>query len=200
MEVAALVPIKAFDNAKVRLAGTLSPGQRNALARWMAGRVVAAARPLPVFVACDDDAVAEFAEAAGATVLWSPGLGLNGAVDHGVVTLDGKGFEHVVIAHGDLPLAEHLGRLASSGRVTVVPDRRRDGTNVLARPCSANVPASYGSGSYRAHLRAALAAGLPVDVVHDIRLALDIDRASDCTHPLVADLIRPVVATAPERR
>ena len=58
-----------------------------------------------MFVACDDERVAEWAEAHGAQVSWGPGLGLNGAIDHGVDTIAGKGIDHVVVAHGDLPLA-----------------------------------------------------------------------------------------------
>ena len=42
---------------------------------------LAAAAPLPAFVACDDERVAEWAEAHGAHVSWGPGLGLNGAID-----------------------------------------------------------------------------------------------------------------------
>ncbi|MFP5488110.1 MAG: NTP transferase domain-containing protein, partial [Acidimicrobiia bacterium] len=155
MDLAALIPVKSFRAAKARLAGALSDAERAELARAMATRVVEAARPLPTFVACDHDEVAAFAEALGATVLWGPGLGLNGAVDHGVSTIAGKGFDHVVIAHGDLPLAADLGSLARSGEVVIVPDRRRDGTNVLARPCALALPAAYGPGSFRSHYAAA---------------------------------------------
>ena len=41
------------------------------------------------------------------------------------------GFDHVVVAHADLPLATGSPTLARPGRVTLVPDRRDDGTNVL---------------------------------------------------------------------
>ena len=34
-----------------------------------------------MFVACEDEAVASWADAIGAEVLWTPGLGLNGAVE-----------------------------------------------------------------------------------------------------------------------
>ena len=68
-----------------------------------------------MFVACDDDDVASWADAAGAEVLWSPGLGLNGAVDAGRATIAGKGFDHLVIAHSDLPLAHDLGRRRRAG-------------------------------------------------------------------------------------
>ena len=64
MDVAVLVPVKDFRQAKVRLAGALAPWERAALARSMASNVVAAADSLPVFVVCDDGEVAAWAEAA----------------------------------------------------------------------------------------------------------------------------------------
>ena len=130
----------------------------------MAERVLAAAAPLPVFVACDDEAVAEWAEQHGADVLWGPGLGLNGAIDHGIDTMAGKGVDHVTVAHGDLPLPDCLPRVAIAGQIVIVPDRRGDGTNVLSRPTSISLPAEYGGGSFRRHLAAALRRGVPVTV------------------------------------
>lgn len=184
VDLAALIPVKSFRAAKARLTGVLTDDERAGLARAMAARVVDAARPLPTFVACDHDEVAAFAEARGATVLWGPGLGLNGAVDHGVSTIAGKGFDHVVIAHGDLPLATDLAGLPRPGEIVIVPDRRRDGTNVLARPCDVTLPAAYGPGSFRSHYIAATATGVRVTVRVDRRLAIDIDTVADCVHPL----------------
>ncbi|MEX2626545.1 MAG: 2-phospho-L-lactate guanylyltransferase [Ilumatobacteraceae bacterium] len=194
-DTAVLVPVKAFRAAKARLTGTLEPPARRALARWMADRVVAAAGPLPVFVACDDDEVADWADGLGAEVLWSPGLGLNGAVDTGAATIAGKGFGHVVISHGDLPLAVSLTTVVRAGTTVIVPDRRRDGTNVLARPCAIDIPASYGAGSYRRHLDHALAAGGPVMVRTDAELSLDLDTVTDLRHPLVWPLVRGMIET-----
>jgi 2-phospho-L-lactate guanylyltransferase len=116
-------------------------------------------------------------------VLWSPGLGLNGAVDAGRTTIAGKGFEHIVIAHSDLPLAHDLGAVAVEATVTLVPDRRRDGTNVLALPVGIDLPAAYGAGSFERHLAAAIAGGHRVEVRRDPRLALDVDNPDDLTHP-----------------
>ncbi|CAN5361508.1 hypothetical protein BH23ACT3_BH23ACT3_20020 [soil metagenome] len=192
-DIAVLVPVKSFRAAKARLAGRVNPASRRNLARWMAGRVVAAAHPLPVFVACDDDEVAEWADGVGASVLWSPGLGLNGAVDEGVATMAGKGVEHVVITHGDLPLAITLVDVARPGTVVLVPDRRRDGTNVLARPTAVTLPATYGAGSFRHHLRHALASGVPVMVRVDARLSLDLDTVDDLRHPMVWPHVQSLV-------
>ena len=189
-----LVPVKAFGAAKARLAGALSGRERAGLARWMATEVLEAVRPVPTFVACDDDEVAAWAEAAGAAVLWGPGLGLNGAVDHGVATIRGKGFDHVIISHGDLPLPWALRSLVRPGGVVIVPDRRRDGTNVLARPTALALPAAYGAGSFRRHLQSALDAGCSVTVRADPELSIDLDTISDLTHPMVERRVAPVLA------
>ena len=131
VDPAVLIPVKRFALAKRRLAGLLDDTQRVELAQWLAGRVVAAAGALPVFVACEDEAVASWADTVGAQVLWTPGLGLNGAVESSRTTISGKGFDHLVIAHSDLPLAGDLAELAMAQTICLVPDRTGDGTNVL---------------------------------------------------------------------
>lgn len=193
VDPAVLVPLKAFRHAKGRLAGHYSTAERHRLAAGMAGRVVRAAAPLRVYVACDDDEVATWSESVGADVLWGPGLGLNGAIDQGVATIAGKGHDHVVILHGDLPLAHELGSLVWPDEIVIVPDRRCDGTNVLSRPTRCPVPAAYGGGSFARHHAAAVATGVPVTVRHDPLLQLDIDTVADCRHPLVAETVRALV-------
>jgi 2-phospho-L-lactate guanylyltransferase len=190
VQTALLVPVKSFGAAKRRLAPYVGEDARQRLARWMADGVLAAAGPLTTFVACDDDGVAAWAEERGAVVLWGPGLGLNGAIDHGVTTIAGKGFDHVVIAHGDLPLPRSLPSVPRQGCIVLVPDRRRDGTNVLSRPCHLDLPADYGRGSFSRHLEAALATGAAVSVRADPHLAIDVDTIDDCRHPAVAAAFR----------
>ena len=177
------MPVKAFTAAKGRLSVILDRFARADLARWLAGRVVAAAGELPTFIACDDDEVAAWADEHGAEVLWSPGMGLNGAVDHGRATIAGKGYEHVIIAHSDLPLATHLAPLAVAGTIVIAPDRRRDGTNVIAMPVDVELPAAYGGGSFTRHVAAARRTGLRLEVRPDPRLSLDVDTPDDLTHP-----------------
>ena len=70
--VAVLVPVKSFSAAKVRLAPALDAGERAALARSMAEHILAAARPLPVAVVCDDAEVAAWAAERGAWVIREP--------------------------------------------------------------------------------------------------------------------------------
>lgn len=179
MPAAVLVPIKAFSAAKARLAEALSPEQRVALARSMATRVVLAAHDLPVHVVCDDAEVAEWAHDLGATVVWAPGTGLNGAVRAGIEALAAAGIDRVVVAHGDLPRARDLTWLADGDDVVLVPDRRSDGTNVLAMPTSCGLEPAYGPGSFRRHLHAAVTLGLAVRVVRDRDLEWDVDLPAD---------------------
>jgi 2-phospho-L-lactate/phosphoenolpyruvate guanylyltransferase len=199
VQTAVVIPVKSFKAAKRRLAGSLPDDDRIRLARWMAEGVLAAAAPHPVFVACDDEGVAAWAEQHRAGVLWGPGLGLNGAIDHAVETLAGKGFDHVIVAHGDLPLADPLPAVVAEGRVVLVPDRRRDGTNVLARPCSVAIASQYGRGSFANHLAIAMASGAPVSVRLDPNLSIDVDTIDDCRHPAVARALTAAGFTIPAR-
>jgi 2-phospho-L-lactate guanylyltransferase len=176
---AVLVPVKAFQRAKLRLAPAMSAERRAVLAREMATRVVASAAGLPVAVVCDDQEVATWARRLGALVIWEPGRGLNGAVQAGVRRLGEAGARLVVVAAGDLPLASDLRWVTRFPGVTIVPDRRRDGTNVIAVPPAAGFVFAYGPGSYARHLDEARRLGLPVRVVHSSPLAWDVDIPDD---------------------
>jgi len=182
-DTAVVVPVKDFRQAKVRLAGELDALARAELAREMASIVVRAAAPLPVVVVCDDEHVRTWAAGEGAEVLWTPGLGLNGAVQAGVAELARRGVRTAVVAHSDLPLATSLGWVAATDGVTLVPDRRLDGTNVLAVPAGVGFRFAYGAGSYRRHRAEGLRLGLPVRTVRDPRLGWDVDHPGDLVLP-----------------
>lgn len=189
-----LVPVKSRRSAKGRLDPALAPEARVALARAMAERVLDAAAPLGVVVVCDDEEVAGWARARGAAVAWTPGLDLNGALEHAVARAAGAGIGRVVIAHADLPFAHDLARFAEApdgsplgpDRVVVVPDRHGEGTNVMSLPTGTAMALCYGPGSLERHLAAATAADLVVTVAHDPALAWDVDEPADLTPP--ADL------------
>ena len=180
---AVVVPVKAFTAAKLRLAGVLEPAERAALARRMAGVVVSAAAPLHVVVVCDDEAVRDWALDLGARVVWCPERGLNGAVADGVAHLAAEGVDRAIVAHADLPLATRLDWVADFPGVTLVPDRRRDGTNVAAVPTGAGFAFHYGGGSFAAHRAEAARLGLPARLVSDPFLAWDVDLPGDLAWP-----------------
>ena len=187
-----LLPVKAFARAKQRLSGVLDADQRAQLARDLATGVVAASH-LPVFVVCDDEDVRSWASSTDAEPIWTPGLGLNGAIDAAVRALAERGVDRVVIAHADLPRPRHLDDVAAGSGITLVPDRRRDGTNVLAFPTRTPLRARYGAGSFDRHLdaarRMATEHALTVTVRSDPDLALDIDTPSDLVHPRNAKVL-----------
>jgi 2-phospho-L-lactate guanylyltransferase len=193
-----LVPVKDFRQAKARLAGHLSPEQRHQLARTMATRVLIAAASWPVYVVCDDPAVQRFAETAGATPIVRKGYGLNGAVTSAVDLLAARHIDRVIVIHSDVPLASatSLTALAHGPYVTLVPDRREDGTNVVVVPAAAGFRFSYGAGSFRKHVAEATRLGLAVRVVRSRELGWDVDVPDDLLHPLVSDLLPDTVPDA----
>ena len=178
---AVVVPVKDFRQAKMRLASVLSPEERADLARKMAARVVAAGRPLPVVVVCDDAEVADWARSQGARALVEPGLGLNGAVGTAYSQLGAEGYDRLVVAHGDLPLATNLAWLAEIEGIALVPDRHQEGTNVISLPTGCGFRFAYGVGSFARHQEEATRTGLPWRVVHDADLAWDVDFPADMT-------------------
>ncbi|MEI6701434.1 MAG: 2-phospho-L-lactate guanylyltransferase [Actinomycetota bacterium] len=188
--MAVLVPVKSFGSAKRRLQHVLSDEQREKLMRALATRVIVAAAPYPVAVVCDDEVVASWATSLGADVLWTPEFGLNGAVRAGVDALAARGVDHVVIAHGDLARPEELGTLQVGQGVTLFPDRRDDGTNVLALPTQVAFNFSYGPNSFHFHQAEAARLGLTTTIVRSTTLALDVDEPEDLEALDLSELLR----------
>lgn len=189
MRLAVLVPVKRFTAAKGRLTGVLDDHERARLAEWMATRVLEVVAEMPTYVACDDERVAAWARAKGAHVIWGAGLGLNGAVDDGVSNIRAAGFEHVVVTHADLARPGSLLDVARAGTITLVPDRRHDGTNVMSFPLEYTIRAAYGGGSFARHLGQALDLDAVTEVRGDRDLSLDLDTERDLNHPLIREVL-----------
>ena len=179
MQVAVVVPVRAFSDAKQRLASVLGAADRAELARRLATTVVRAAGSLAVYVVCDDDEVADWARDEGATVLWRPAAGLNDAVTFGVAAVADAGFAQALVAHGDLPHARDLTVVTGFDGVTLVPDRHDDGTNVICLPIASAFRFAYGPGSFARHQAEAQRTGLALRVVRDRALSWDVDVPED---------------------
>jgi 2-phospho-L-lactate guanylyltransferase len=120
------------------------------------------------------------------------GAGLNEGIGLGIVAAHEEGAPSVLVLPGDLPhlsvgslddllLAADAGVVAADGGplVAIVPSDAGGGTNaLLLRPPDAIDPA-FGPGSFEAHLRAAEAAGVSVQVVSDSVLGFDLDTPED---------------------
>lgn len=189
-----VLPVKAFHDAKGRLAGELEAHERQALAVAMADRVVAAAAPLPVFVVCDDPTVVRWARSVGATVVDPGGPGLDRAARAGVDAVRAAGHDRVVISHADLPLADDIASLAEGDGITIVTDRHGDGTNVIALPAGLDFDFAYGAGSKARHLDEAVRRGQGVRLVTEGPLCWDVDVPED-----LSVTVRALLAAGTER-
>ena len=178
---AVVVPIRSFDGALSRLERVLDAAGRKRLMRLMAGRVVAAAEGMPVHVVTDDAEVASWAAQMGTGVVHVGRPGLSVSVEWAVDRLSASGTERVVVAHADLVLARTLQPAVGPG-LTIVPDRGRDGSNVVCVPTKSGFRFAYGPGSFRRHVAEAERLGMPVTVVDDEELATDIDQPADLRH------------------
>lgn len=89
------------------------------------------------------------------------------------------------------------------GYVTLVPDRRQDGTNVMAFPTATALHASYGRGSFARHLAEAMAladVGVAVEVRSDFDLSFDLDTPTDLSHPLIREVLPEWLRTILDNR
>ncbi|MFT4596602.1 MAG: 2-phospho-L-lactate guanylyltransferase [Paracrocinitomix sp.] len=180
---AVLIPVKAFGQAKGRLSEALDQPTRAMLAQRMATHLVEVQRNVTVAVCCDDPGVAAWAASVGASTIWCPGTGLNGAVQQGVAELRKAGYASVAIAHSDLPLATSLDRLLGWSGVTLVPDRHRAGSNVITIPTSIDFRFDYGTGSFQRHVAEAVRHRRGLRIVHDAQLGWDVDHPDDLAVP-----------------
>ena len=173
-----LVPIKDFRQAKNRLSQRLDAEARETLARSMAQRVVQAAGNLSTYIVCNDREVANWAQSVGAEVVWVQRDGLNPAITEAAAHVADL-YPHMIIAHADLPRAESLGGIARANTVSIVPDRHRQGTNVLSLPTGTAFKFQYGSGSLYRHMAEAVSCKLNLKVLQIPQLQWDIDTPED---------------------
>ncbi len=194
-----VLPIKAFDSAKGRLASTLTPDKRVRLAQECASRVVGAAGECDVLVVTSAEAdspapnhdVATWAAANNASCIAQTSPGLNAAVREGVVWAAGHDYAVVVVAHSDIPLATPVIEFIDRDIVVIVPDTQRDGTNLMSLPVSVaqEFDFHYGPGSFRAHVAEARLRGHEPRVVASREWSLDLDNPEDLDDPRIREVL-----------
>jgi 2-phospho-L-lactate guanylyltransferase len=187
--ICAVVPVKETRDAKQRLAGVLTPVQRQELALAMLEDVLAALTAAPelagILVVTIDPAAAVTAARHGARIVADGARdGHTGAVAAAARRLAAEGCGLIELP-GDIPLVvpDDVSELiAAHGRApafTIVPARDQRGSNaVLCSPPDA-VPLRFGENSFFPHLAAARACGIEPKVVALPRIALDIDMPDD---------------------
>lgn len=193
MNVAALMPVKGFRNAKQRLSPLLGGAAREILAETMFRDVLRQVRMAGglagTFVVTGDDKVAAIATSAGAEVIRENAEnGETSAVDFARLELKQAGCEAVLIIPGDMPLvlAEDIEAVlaqvplnAVAPYALLVPSHDKLGTNALLLAPPDVIPLRFGHDSFTFHMSQVTAQGLPERFVENEHIALDIDEPKD---------------------
>lgn len=150
------------------------------LASLAAARVLAGVAVVTV----DADAAALAHEAGALVMQGEDGTGLRAALAHALRSLPAGRRDGVLIVPADVPAirtadVEVIARVHGRAPAVTIVAARDGGSNALAcTPADAIAPC-FGHGSFRWHVRAALAAGIAPRTPHVTRIALDIDRPED---------------------
>jgi len=206
--IAALVPAKALDQAKGRLAALLDEDERRALALAMLEDVVRALQSVAgidsVNVISPDAEVLRRAEELGATAILEPATvrGINQALAHGMDAIEPSP-DALLVVLADVPavvpsdVASMLEGAPERG-VVIAPSSARGTSALLLRPPDV-IPFRFGELSFQMHKREAAARRIEARVLHLEALEHDIDEPDDLrwllerpaetsTHRLLAEI------------
>ncbi len=206
-----LLPLKHHSSAKHRLAGVLSVAERGSLVQAMAGDLLQTLTRQSgvsrIVTVSGDPQAARLAARWKVEFLDESELGgacgLNDVVNSAARRLAARTTEDLACVAGDLPLlsAEELGefisahiaarRYSASARpsVTLVPDRWRQGTNLIAWQPASGFSVAFGPGSLERHRRQAASNGATFTLCESAGGGHDIDEPRDL-HALVFDAPR----------
>ncbi len=194
--ITALVPAKALDQAKGRLAAILGEDERRQLALAMLEDVLRALQAVAaigsVAVVSPDADVRALASQLGAATIEEPAnvRGINQALTYALGVMSPRP-QALAVVLADVPeidpadVAAALEQLPERGLV-ICPSHDK-GTGLLAMRPAGVIPFRFGPQSFSLHKREAAAQGLRAEVVRVESLARDIDSPDD----LRALLARP---------
>ncbi|HEX5281710.1 MAG TPA: 2-phospho-L-lactate guanylyltransferase [Micropepsaceae bacterium] len=187
---AIVIPVKAFAAAKTRLSPFLSPDARAGLAEAMCRDVftaVARVRRIDrVLVVSNEPRALAWAKERNWEILAEQQqISESASVDLACRHCLSAGAKAVLRLPADIPLVcssdieELFAALSDSPGCVIVPSRDGTGTNALLRSPATAFGSHFGRDSFAAHLAAARAAGLPVTVVRNAHIELDVDEPAD---------------------
>jgi 2-phospho-L-lactate guanylyltransferase len=185
--ISALVPAKALDQAKGRLAALLSEEERRRLALAMLEDVVGALQAVraidSVNVVSPDEEVLKRAAELGAATIAEPASvrGINQALTHAASTIAQADAVLVVLA--DIPGitpsdVETVLREPPERGVVICPSSAKGTGALFLRPPGV-IPFRFGELSFQAHKREAAARRIEARVLHIDSIANDIDEPDD---------------------
>ena len=198
----AILPVKEMQGSKQRLSPLLSPAERVALMRVMAGEVLdalCAARGLAgvAVVTLDAWTTAEAARRGARVITEGAREGHTGSVTAAARLLAAEGAAGVLTMPGDIPAvtaAEVEMLVAAHGAApafTIAPSHDEMGSNGVVLSPPSVVPLRFGEDSYLPHLAAARAQGVAPRVVRLPGVAMDIDHPTDLAMFASLALARP---------
>lgn len=188
--IIAIIPVGSIEGAKSRLGAVLDAEERHDLALRLAKTTIRAAVETPdiheTLVITPDDPVRDLALRTGARPIRQRGRGLNDGLRQARDEAIAAGAEAILVLPIDIPRVSPdtlaaLVRQAMSAPaplVAIVPDRHGRGTNALVLRPPDVIDFCFGGDSREAHLAAARAAGVSVEII-DGPLTLDIDTPED---------------------
>ncbi|MBI3652506.1 MAG: 2-phospho-L-lactate guanylyltransferase [Acidobacteria bacterium] len=190
MKKALLIPIKEPARAKTRLAKLLTLEERRQLVWAMfedvCQAVAASSKAAEVFLVTNFQQAAAYARLYGWQVLLEDEQESESAsVDWASRRLHERGFDAVMRLPADLPLvqAEDLDALLAielnQPAALLVPSLEGSGTNAIIRTPADLFPSRFGPDSLRLHKEEALRVEVECLIIHNPRIALDIDEPQD---------------------
>lgn len=190
MALWAIVPVKPLRRGKSRLAGVLSPEERNELNRRLLTHTLETLNAIPeieqVLVISRDQAALSLAREHGArTVLENGAPELNVALARATIVVKNYATRGLLIVPADLPLISPedvnamLDIAVDPPVVVLAPDHRRQGTNALLVCPVGLIEYDFGPGSFQRHCERALQAGARLEILELPSLALDMDMPED---------------------
>ena len=186
--IKALIPVKAFNNAKLRLSEVLSPQQRARFSYLMLEDILLTLSTSSdienVTIISSDIAVKVLAEKYDADLmLTSVDSGYSEDVTQALSELKMNGDDRVVIFPSDVPQLRHedLSELnnSNSKELILCPATSDGGTNAFLFTVPLPIPLSFGVDSLRRFVDSAMQHNVPVNVKRIAGLERDIDQPSD---------------------
>jgi len=190
MTIWAIVPVKPLRLGKSRLRETLPDQERAILNERFLEQTLETLRQTPeiaqtLVVSRDPAALAIAREFGARTVLEEGTPNLNAALTRATFIIRNYAKRGVLVLPADLPLLqvqdvqEIVQALPPTPAVVIAPDRHKEGTNGLLVAPGLAITYQFGAGSFANHCQQAREKDISLHVLHNPRLALDLDTPAD---------------------